>query len=190
VVSRWHWVLSKYFFSARKLKLAAAQGTFDTSIAARITPWFVVIVIVSMPDFGMPVVGGRPTSFDWPSVLFQAQSALAVGSALSGSKTPAYHSVPSTISTRAIAVAVPAWICRRLRAAAARRAIWRSSFARASARWRSLVRATVRILLQLSDLDVSAPDTPERVYGPNPTGVWATCLGLATERPTYTLVTL
>jgi len=52
------------------------------------------------------------------------------------------------------------------------------------------VRATVLVLLRLSDLDVSAADTPERVYGPNPEAVWATCLGLATDRPTYTLVTL
>jgi hypothetical protein len=148
VVSRWHFVLSKNCLLARKLKLAAAHGTFDVSIAALITPWFVVIVMVWMPDFATPLVGGRPTSLTFSPVSgFHAQSAAACGCALSGSNTPAYQSEPSTIRTRAIPVAVPAWICRFLRAAAARRAIWRSSFARASARWRSLVRATVPVLL-------------------------------------------
>ena len=50
VVSRWHLVLSKYCLLARKLKLAPAQGTFDTSSAALMTPWFVVIVMPAPPS--------------------------------------------------------------------------------------------------------------------------------------------
>src|SRR5207253_24980 len=44
---------------------------------------------------------------------------------------------PAISTTTATTAPMPACICRRLRAAAARRAIWRSSLARARARWRS-----------------------------------------------------
>src|SRR5690606_32055211 len=55
---------------------------------------------------------------------------------------PRAHVTPSTTSTRARAAPTPAWIWRRRRVRAARRASWRSARARASLRWRSLLEAT------------------------------------------------
>src|SRR5262245_61949319 len=58
VVIRWQEVLSKKCLLARYVKLLAVHGAFAVSTATLITPRFVVIVIVSMPDLGSPAVGG------------------------------------------------------------------------------------------------------------------------------------
>src|SRR2546423_484134 len=61
VVSRWHLLPLKNCLPARNEKLVAVHGASVRSSCASTTPWFVVIVMVSMPDLPIAVVAGRPT---------------------------------------------------------------------------------------------------------------------------------
>jgi hypothetical protein len=147
-------VLLKNCLPARYAKLAAVHGAAARSNCASTTPWLVVTVIVEVPVLAIPVVGGLPTSLALPvaGIGVQAQSsATFVVVFLLLSKPPTAHTMPTTTATTASPAASEAWICRRRRAPAARRAIWRSSLARASARCRVLLGATGRSPSELVD---------------------------------------
>src|SRR6266542_3504756 len=73
------------------------------------------------------------------SIGVQAHSAAAAGGFFFDENPPAAQTMPTTTSTTARAAPIPACTCRRRRAAAARRAIWRSTLARAMARCRFLL---------------------------------------------------
>src|SRR6266545_4511150 len=62
VLSRWHALPSKNWWPARWVKLAAVHGVLARSIAISMTPRFVVMVIVAMPDLGTAEVGSTPTA--------------------------------------------------------------------------------------------------------------------------------
>src|SRR4051812_2970120 len=140
-------VLSKYCFAARNWKFATVHGPLVLSSCPVITPWLVVIVMVSVPSLLMPVVGGVPTflssALSAEGVHVQSAAPLAVCCLGLASKPPLAQTMPSTTSSTARPAPIPARSCRRLRAWAARRAIWRSALARASARCRFLLVATV-----------------------------------------------
>src|SRR5690242_2419586 len=58
VVRRWHLVLSKNFFDARYVMLAAVQGALAVLTSTSTVPVFRVMVIFWVPLLAMPVVGG------------------------------------------------------------------------------------------------------------------------------------
>ena len=92
-------------------------------------------------------VGGVPTSLtlvlDDVSTGVQAHSPAAVGFfGLLPENQPLAQPTPTITSATISPAPTAPWICRRRRAAAARRAIWRSALARASARCRFLLEAT------------------------------------------------
>src|ERR1041384_3331206 len=85
VVIRWQVELSKKCLPARYVKLAAVHGAFAVSTATLITPRFVVIVMVSMPDLGSPGAGGMPT------FLISDGSGCGVGVALGSTRGSQAH---------------------------------------------------------------------------------------------------
>src|SRR5438874_2701186 len=151
VVSRWHLVLLKNCLPARYMKLATVQGALAASSCASITPWFVVIVIVAVPDVAMPLVAGVPTFLRLgllpPACGVHAHTPLATGLVFflcenRCENPPLIQTSPPPTSRTTRTAPMPPCSWRRRRAAAARRAIWRSILARASARWRFLLEAT------------------------------------------------
>ena len=86
-------------------------------------------------------------------------------SACSLSKAPPIQATPPTISRAPRPAPNPARMRRRRRSWVARRAICRSSFARASLRCRSLLEATERFPSSRPGRNRAARHTPARVYG-------------------------
>src|SRR4051812_18649625 len=97
VVSRWHLVLLKNCLPARYAKLAAVHGAPAWSSSLSTTPRLVVIVIAEVPDLGMLVVGGVPTSLilSDAGTGVHAQSC-AAGVAFLSLKPPAAQTMPTT----------------------------------------------------------------------------------------------
>src|SRR5437762_1651662 len=150
VVSRWHLVLLKNCLPARYTKLSTVHAALDASRWASITPWLVVIVMVARPLVGMPVVGGVPTSLmlvlpdaGW-GVQAHALASVVVFFLPENrwENPPLVQISPAATRMTTRPAPMPPWSCRRRRAAAARRAIWRSILARARARCRFLLGGT------------------------------------------------
>jgi hypothetical protein len=67
VVSRWHGVSSKNFFSARNAKLFTVQGAIARSRSRVRSPLLVAIFSVTLPSAGtLSASGGVPTSMISP----------------------------------------------------------------------------------------------------------------------------
>jgi hypothetical protein len=85
VTSRWHVVLSKNFWLARYVKLAAEHGAFVTSSLIVIVPWLVAIVMSRVPESGRFFVDGVPVFFSavlLPSAGFHVQEAPVAAAAV------------------------------------------------------------------------------------------------------------